>query len=439
MEFASVWDEAGSSVEAEIAQRSLAQAKVASASLWPFLALAKDSAEFGQRLDLVGDDLSTAASAHGVEPTDLVAAYTREYRLLAESRKVAYGDPDGTQYGAQGDHCPHCGSDWKQGCDPDCLRENNPERAEQLEDAAEAYHAKNRSKISRKTAGEKNVWGTEKSDVDPDYCPDCEREGGGLSHYDNCPQYKGPSHTSGKLPDALKEHQFKAADETEDDETKEASRRTAAKPCGEWINGGDGMTCPQPEGHAKEHGPVPRLDRSDEFAVDFDFRHHQGSRRTADVAWNAPPAQAPSEFGPDSEGMNSGEDWRDSDDEPDERTSHERWGDSGDGHGDPGDAQDRHYPGDYSYGNSTPAPKRQIPDYGRGTGHGFSSGPAGLNSPYSASLHHIKVALEEGVDPLSWIEGEDGGQGQPEKPVEAGIEAAGVPTQASRHPFFQAM
>lgn len=76
-----------------------------------------------------------------------------------------------------------------------------------------------------------------------------------------------------------------------------------------------------------------------------------------------------------------------------ELTSHERYGDVGDGLGDPGDAQDRWYEGDYN-----------------------------------ASLKHIasiKTALEEGVDPLEWLEQEGAGEGQAEKPSEAGIEAVG--------------
>jgi hypothetical protein len=85
-DFTSVWDEAGRSAEAESTLRALANAKVASAEIWPFLALAKDSAEFGQRLDLAGDTLTAVAAQHGVPVTDLVAAYTRQYTLLAESR-----------------------------------------------------------------------------------------------------------------------------------------------------------------------------------------------------------------------------------------------------------------------------------------------------------------------------------------------------------------
>lgn len=46
-------------------------------------------------------------------------------------------DPDGTQYGAWGDHCPHCATDWRQKCDPDCLRKTDPDLAAELEANAE--------------------------------------------------------------------------------------------------------------------------------------------------------------------------------------------------------------------------------------------------------------------------------------------------------------
>jgi hypothetical protein len=45
-------------------------------------------------------------------------------------------DGDGTEYGVWGDHCPHCGNDWKQPCDPDCLRNIDPDAARRLEEAA---------------------------------------------------------------------------------------------------------------------------------------------------------------------------------------------------------------------------------------------------------------------------------------------------------------
>ena len=36
---------------------------------------------------------------------------------------------------------------------------------------------------------ETNAWGTPISDVGEGFCPDCEREGWGTLHYDNCPQH----------------------------------------------------------------------------------------------------------------------------------------------------------------------------------------------------------------------------------------------------------
>lgn len=88
----------------------------------------------------------------------------------------------------------------------------------------------------------------------------------------------------------------------------------------------------------------------------------------------------------------------DGDQDSDDRTSYERYGDVGDGLGDPGDAQD---------------------DW------------------YDRHLGSLKQALEEGQDPLEWLEQEGAGEGQAEKPSEAGIEALtnGGKAEAAARPF----
>lgn len=82
------------------------------------------------------------------------------------------------------------------------------------------------------------------------------------------------------------------------------------------------------------------------------------------------------------------------DQDADDRTSYERYGDSGDGMGDPGDAQDSYYGGDY--------------------------------------LASLKTALAEGQDPLEWLEQEGAGEGQAEKPSEPGVDAL---HEAATRPF----
>lgn len=104
-DFTSVWDDAGDSAEAQVAQRALANAKVASSGVWPFLALAKTDVEFGQRLELAQDKIFAAASANAVPVADLVAVYTREFGLLREARKTASCDEcDRSDSGVCGTH-----------------------------------------------------------------------------------------------------------------------------------------------------------------------------------------------------------------------------------------------------------------------------------------------------------------------------------------------
>lgn len=97
-DFTTLWDEAGASAEAQAAAQALETAKVASAGIWPFLALAADEVEFGQRLDLAGDRITTAAAKAGASEVDLVAAYTRQFNLLTEARTQAAAST-----------CAHCG------------------------------------------------------------------------------------------------------------------------------------------------------------------------------------------------------------------------------------------------------------------------------------------------------------------------------------------
>lgn len=68
----------------------------------------------------------------------------------AKTKTAGYGDdPDGTPYGAWGDHCPFCGNDWKQEHDPSCLRVTDPAMAEAAEQRAEEYHRSQRTSMRK--------------------------------------------------------------------------------------------------------------------------------------------------------------------------------------------------------------------------------------------------------------------------------------------------
>jgi hypothetical protein len=239
-DFVDVWEEAGYSVDAEVAMRALANAKAESMTVWPFLAMARDEAEFGQRLDLAGDTLTAAASAHEVPVEELVAVYTREYGLLAEARKEAAAAK-----------CTNCGHANAKHCD-------------------------------------------------------------GAQCQCGCTDFSGPK-TAGKVPDSFKEHQFKKKDDDGDD---------------------------------------------DEDDSDLD-----------EEGWN-----------PKSE-----------------QTAYERYGENA------------------------------ARDY-------YGKDPGDETQDFYDKFSSLKTALEEGVDPLTWVAAEGSGQGTPEKPVEAGIEAAGTQVPADTQP-----
>ena len=323
-DFTSVWDEAGHSAEADAHMHALAMAKAESMSVWPFLAMAQDSAEFDQRLGLAGDTITAAASAHGVSVEALGEVYHREFGLLTEARRV----------------------------------------------------------------------------------------------------------TAGKVPDAFKEHQFTKAD------AEDADEEGVEKEAGVMMNMMDrAHRALSPSPVASERDLLPRSEetmnaqfekfdsarKANEGDLAASHQRHQDQLNTTDADWadelnkhaaggydqqsGQTPAQSDWEnqnginrVGPDGTVQGAGDG---GEQETDERTSDERYRDAGNYYNEntPGDITDKYY-------------------------NKFSS---------------LKTALEEGEDPLLWIEQEGGGQGQPEKPVEAGIEAAGVDPNAqataSRHPF----
>jgi hypothetical protein len=101
--------------------------------------------------------------------------------------------------GAEWNHCPNCFASAQHGqvqdCGPECQADHDPYLGEDYSSDDQDPHYGDVHHHGAKTAGEKNVWGTDRDNVDADeFCPDCEHEnsdagdGSGL-HYDNCPHH----------------------------------------------------------------------------------------------------------------------------------------------------------------------------------------------------------------------------------------------------------
>lgn len=89
-DFTSVFDEAGLSAEAAVADKAMALAKQASADISTyFLMGAASEAEFDHRVALAQDELVKAAAVGGISVDALIAERTREFGLLMEARKTA--------------------------------------------------------------------------------------------------------------------------------------------------------------------------------------------------------------------------------------------------------------------------------------------------------------------------------------------------------------
>ena len=80
-----LWSEASRDVEAEQAHLRMARAKVATASIWPFLALAKSESEFEHRLALTADRITERVEPELIGP--LVASLREDFRLTASSEE----------------------------------------------------------------------------------------------------------------------------------------------------------------------------------------------------------------------------------------------------------------------------------------------------------------------------------------------------------------
>lgn len=93
-----MWREATRDLEGEAAEMSAERARIASSSLWPFLAAARSEPEFDGRLGLASDRLEVIAAETGHPAQSLVDDLRRQYRLLAEARGADPVDHEGHDY-----------------------------------------------------------------------------------------------------------------------------------------------------------------------------------------------------------------------------------------------------------------------------------------------------------------------------------------------------
>lgn len=87
-----LWSEASRDLEAENARLRMTRAKVATASLWPFLSLARSEREFEHRLALTADRINDRVEPELIGP--LVASLREDFRLTASSEEDETEDGD---------------------------------------------------------------------------------------------------------------------------------------------------------------------------------------------------------------------------------------------------------------------------------------------------------------------------------------------------------
>jgi len=91
-----LWSEASRDLEAENARLRMARAKVATASLWPFLSLARSEREFEHRLALTADRISDRVEPELIGP--LVASLREDFRLTASSEEDGAEDEEDDEW-----------------------------------------------------------------------------------------------------------------------------------------------------------------------------------------------------------------------------------------------------------------------------------------------------------------------------------------------------
>lgn len=89
-----LWTEASRDIVAERQARNLEMAKAASQGTWEFLALAQSPEEYGDRVALAAEQITSTASANGVEVADLVGVFDSRFALMMEAKGNPFGDDD---------------------------------------------------------------------------------------------------------------------------------------------------------------------------------------------------------------------------------------------------------------------------------------------------------------------------------------------------------
>jgi len=89
-----LWVEASYDAEAETRARNLEMAKAASQGTWEFLALAQSPEEYGDRVALAANSITSVAARAGVPVEELVEIFDRRFALLMEAANPFGNDDD---------------------------------------------------------------------------------------------------------------------------------------------------------------------------------------------------------------------------------------------------------------------------------------------------------------------------------------------------------
>lgn len=87
MSYPSVWTEAGRDAEAEQRSAALDHARAAVAEIWPFIAQARSTAEYGHRKALVAERITSIAAKTGTTVDDVSGILDRFYAMLKQAEQ----------------------------------------------------------------------------------------------------------------------------------------------------------------------------------------------------------------------------------------------------------------------------------------------------------------------------------------------------------------
>ena len=89
-----MWHEASRDVDRDAEVQRDGMARQAARTVWPFIALADDESDLNIRLALAQDGIAAAADAHGVDPRDVVASLSSDWRLIREANDADQDQDD---------------------------------------------------------------------------------------------------------------------------------------------------------------------------------------------------------------------------------------------------------------------------------------------------------------------------------------------------------